>query len=612
MQWFRDLGLGIKISAILLIFLGILLSSLIALLVFNTQHLTQEVSSEQISQDLNTLSNRVDEIQRSIESDISFLVADITFFQAVGQRSQSDLEQIIARTGLSSTLYDVEIIDGDGNFLINTIPEEDQQRAVNLFDQNSESTLTSSITVENINGQDQLSITSVSPILSVTRNFLGAIRVRRRIDRVLLQEITTQRPDLFVGLIYNNQILTSNISSSDNSASRQFLVSDIPVDDNAVTQAENGNTVIIDDLLTSNSVPHKVAYTAVTDENSETPVTLMVAVELSNLDKFQSQTLNNTIAIFIFLTLLTVLLIYLTLRQLAINPIINLRTSAQKMVDGDYSQRIAVTGKSELGQLASTYNLMVSTIQERESSLKEARVEAEHANAVKSAFLASMSHELRTPLNAIINFSGFVADGDVGPVNDEQVEILNDVVKSAKHLLNLINDVLDMSKIEANSLQLFLVDNLNLNELVNGVLPTARMLLLDKPVDVKADLDTAVPLISGDRQRLTQVLLNLVSNACKFTNEGMVTITTQLQDEYVAVSITDTGAGIESKNYDSIFQAFVQTEDGVRQGGGTGLGLPISKSLVEAHGGKLLVESQLGTGSTFTALLPIKTHPEPA
>src|SRR5690606_36703766 len=103
-------------------------------------------------------------------------------------------------------------------------------------------------------------------------------------------------------------------------------------------------------------------------------------------------------------------------------------------------------------------------------------------------------------------------DGDVGPVNEEQTEILNDVVKSAKHLLNLINDVLDMSKIEADSLQLFVVDNLNLNDLVSGILPTVRTLLLDKPVEVQTNLDEALPPISGDKQRITQVLLNLVSN----------------------------------------------------------------------------------------------------
>lgn len=604
MQWIRDIGLGIKLSFILLVFLGILLISLISLLVFNTQNLTQQVANDQISQELNSLTNRLNEIQTGIESDISFLTADITFFQAVGRRSQADLEQIISRTELSGELFDVEIVDGDGNFLVNTVEEENPDSVSNLLNVTADSTVQSSITVEEIDGQVQINISSVSPILSVTRNFLGAIQIRRQIDGDLLQDITEQRDDVYVGLIYNDEILASNNESH---RSTEFLVSDIAIDEEAVSRVENGETVIIEELLTGDNIPYKVAYAPITADDATTPVTLMVMVELSNLNAFQTQTLNNTILVFVFLTLLTVVLIYITLRQLAINPIAKLKSIAQKMVEGDYDQRIAVRGKDELGQLADTYNEMVNVIQERESSLEEARIEAERANQVKSAFLASMSHELRTPLNAIINFSSFVADGDVGPVNDEQEEILGDVVQSAKHLLNLINDVLDMSKIEAGSLQLFVTDNLNVNDIANRTVSTARSLLVDKDVEIQIELDESLPPISGDKQRITQVLLNLVSNACKFTETGTITITTKKEQDHIVVSIADTGTGIDSNDVDSIFQAFMQTESGVRQGGGTGLGLPISKSLIEAHGGEVWVESKMGEGSTFYFSLPVES-----
>lgn len=604
MQWIRDVGLGIKLSFILLVFLGILLISLISLLVVNTQNLTQQVANDQISQELNSLTNRLTEIQTSIESDISFLTADITFFQAVGRRSQTDLEQIIGRTELSGELFDVEIIDGDGNFLVNTVAEDGSDSVGNLLNVTADSTIQSSITVEEIDGQIQINISSVSPILSVTRNFLGAIQIRRQINDALLQDITEQRDDVFVGLIYNNQILASNNGSS---GSTEFLVSDIVIDEEAVSLVENGETVIIEELLTGDSIPYKVAYAPITADDATTPVTLMVVVELSNLNAFQTQTLNNTILVFVFLTLLTVVLIYIALRQLAINPIAKLQSIAQKMVEGDYDQRIAVKGKDELGQLADTYNEMVNVIQERESSLEEARIEAERANQVKSAFLASMSHELRTPLNAIINFSSFVADGDVGSVNEQQEEILGDVVQSGKHLLNLINDVLDMSKIEAGSLQLFIADNLNVNDIASSTLSTARSLLGDKDVEIQIELDESLPPISGDKQRITQVLLNLVSNACKFTATGTITIATKKEKDQIVVSVADTGAGIDSNDISSIFQAFMQTESGVRQGGGTGLGLPISKSLIEAHGGKVWVESTVGKGSTFYFSLPVES-----
>ncbi len=611
MQWIRDIGLGIKLSLILLVFLGILLISLISLLVFNTQNLTQEVANEQISQELNTLGNRLDEIQRNIESDISFLVGDITFFQAVGRRSQNDLNQIIGRTDLSSELFDVEIVDGDGNFLVNTLDEENTDSADALLNLTGDGSLESTITVEEINGELQINISAVSPVLSVTRNFLGALQIRRQIDDTLLQDIT-QRDDVFVGLVYNNEILARNNRPGSTVNSGQELVSGISLDEEAIMRAESGETVIIEDLLSSNNVPFKVAYAPVAAGADGTTVTLMVLVELSNLNTFQTQTLNNTIIIFVLLTLLTVILIYLAIRQLAINPISYLRSSAQKMVEGDYDQRITLTGQDEVGQLASTFNVMVNAIQERELSLKEARIDAERANQVKSAFLASMSHELRTPLNAIINFSSFVADGDVGPVNEDQADILGDVVRSAKHLLNLINDVLDMSKIEAGSLQLFIVDNLNVNDIANNILSTARTLLADKEVEVKIELDETIPPISGDKQRITQVLLNLVSNACKFTDKGEIKITTKKLDTHIQMSVSDTGAGINPKDVASIFEAFMQTESGVRQGGGTGLGLPISKSLIEAHGGKIWVESKEGKGSIFYFSLPLEQTATPA
>src|SRR5690606_23051365 len=131
--------------------------------------------------------------------------------------------------------------------------------------------------------------------------------------------------------------------------------------------------------------------------------------------------------------------------------------------------------------------------------------------------------------------------------------------------------------------------------------------LVDKDVEIQIELDESLPPISGDKQRITQVLLNLVSNACKFTETGTITITTKKEQDEIIVSVADTGAGIDSNDISSIFQAFMQTESGVRQGGGTGLGLPISKSLIEAHGGKVWVESTVGEGSTFYFSLPVES-----
>jgi signal transduction histidine kinase len=234
--------------------------------------------------------------------------------------------------------------------------------------------------------------------------------------------------------------------------------------------------------------------------------------------------------------------------------------------------------------------------------------EAERANSVKSAFLASMSHELRTPLNAVINFTRFVVEGDMGPVNEQQVELLKEVISSAKHLQNLINDVLDMSKIESGSLTLFVEENVNLNNILRKVMTTGTALTDGKPVHLELNAPGDLPLIRADQQRILQILLNIMSNACKFTEEGYIKVAARCIGDEVIVSVEDTGMGIAVQDQPIVFQAFMQTESGLRQGGGTGLGMPISRSLAEAHGGRVWLESELGKGSTFFLALPIKSE----
>ena len=239
---------------------------------------------------------------------------------------------------------------------------------------------------------------------------------------------------------------------------------------------------------------------------------------------------------------------------------------------------------------------------------RAALAEAERANTIKSAFLASMSHELRTPLNAIINFTRFVVKGSIGPVNEEQIAMLNNVLISSRHLLNLINDVLDMAKIESGSLRLFVTDDVSLEAIVEQILSTGHSLLTDKEVELHAEVAPDLPLLRGDRQRITQILLNIMSNACKFTPVGKITLIAKRDADQVLISISDTGPGIALEDQASVFEPFKQTETGLRQGGGTGLGMPISKNLVEIHGGKLWLESEVGKGTTFYVSLPIMSE----
>ncbi len=236
---------------------------------------------------------------------------------------------------------------------------------------------------------------------------------------------------------------------------------------------------------------------------------------------------------------------------------------------------------------------------------ERAREAAEQANRVKSQFLANMSHELRTPLNAILNFTGFVADGVLGPVNDQQADSLNKVIGSSEHLLSLINDILDLTKIEVGMMDLFIQD-VDINTALDSALATAKGLVKDKPIDIIAEIDPDLPAISGDRRRIRQILLNLVSNAVKFTSEGSITLKAYRSDDMIEISVADTGVGIAPEQYDTVFATFQQAnKHDLSDTPGTGLGMPITKAFVEAHGGRIWFNSEVGKGTTFFVTLPV-------
>lgn len=258
-------------------------------------------------------------------------------------------------------------------------------------------------------------------------------------------------------------------------------------------------------------------------------------------------------------------------------------------------------------ELRDARNNLEKRVEERTRDLNVALEAAKRSDEVKSAFLASMSHELRTPLNSVINFTKFVMRGVMGPVTERQEETLAKVIASGQHLLSLINDVLDMSKIESGSLNLFVEDDVDLNTILETVLGSAESLLHDKPVELQTDIQSRLPIMRADRKRVTQIMLNVVSNACKFTEEGFVNVQAKLEDEHLLVSVQDTGPGIPKESADAVFSSFKQTNTGLRQGEGTGLGMPISKSLAEAHGGKLWFESEEGKGATFFVKLPMQS-----
>jgi signal transduction histidine kinase/ActR/RegA family two-component response regulator len=243
--------------------------------------------------------------------------------------------------------------------------------------------------------------------------------------------------------------------------------------------------------------------------------------------------------------------------------------------------------------------------------------EMRKADQLKSQFLANMSHELRTPLNSIIGFSRVILKGIDGPITDLQQQDLTAIYNSGQHLLNLINDILDLSKIEAGKMELNFEENVNIPDLINSVMSTVTGLIKDKPIRLVRDIASDIPAIRADPLKVRQVMLNLLSNASKFTEQGSITIKAGVQigpagQTEVIISVIDTGPGIAQEDRKKLFQPFSQVDpSATRKTGGSGLGLSISRHLVEMHGGRISVESEVGTGSTFYFTLPVTIKGKP-
>jgi signal transduction histidine kinase len=234
------------------------------------------------------------------------------------------------------------------------------------------------------------------------------------------------------------------------------------------------------------------------------------------------------------------------------------------------------------------------------------------ASQHKSQFLANMSHELRTPLNAILGYTELILDNIYGETSAKMRGVLERVQRNGKHLLGLINDVLDLSKIEAGQLTLALADY-SLKDVVHSVFSAVESLVNEKKLALRIELPNTLPPGRGDERRLTQVLLNLVGNAIKFTDHGEIAIKASAENGAYTLSVSDTGPGIPAADQAKIFEEFQQADSSAtKKKGGTGLGLSIARRIVEMHGGRIWVESEVGKGATFSITLPVKVEQQHA
>jgi signal transduction histidine kinase len=285
------------------------------------------------------------------------------------------------------------------------------------------------------------------------------------------------------------------------------------------------------------------------------------------------------------------------------------------VAEGKFGGTVVVPNGDEFGALADRLNATTRELarldagqRQTADALRSLNVKLEQASRAKSEFLANMSHELRTPLNAILGFTEMILDDLYGEIPAELKEPLADIQTNGRHLLRLINDVLDLSKIEAGRMELALGEY-SVDDVVGTVRASLRSLASEKGLDLVIEVEPDLPDAYGDGKRIMQCLVNLVGNALKFTRHGRVVVGVTRQGDMLLYRVADTGIGIPADQIDAVFAEFRQVDaTTTRDFGGTGLGLSITKKFVEMHGGRIWVESELGKGSTFSFTIPIRVE----
>jgi signal transduction histidine kinase len=294
----------------------------------------------------------------------------------------------------------------------------------------------------------------------------------------------------------------------------------------------------------------------------------------------------------------------------------SIETSVNAVNEGAYAyfgkpvnmdeMKTAIVNALRQQRLSRENKRLVDDLQRSNKLLFEANRQLRAATEAKSIFLAHMSHELRTPLNAVIGFSDLLLGGVAGKINNKQRQCLEDILSSGKHLLTLINEILDLSKVEAGKIDIR-PESLRLADVVDDAVTTVKPMIDESKHELAISIAEDLPPVYGDRNRLKQILLNLLSNAIKFTPDGgKISLETSREDDFCKVSMVDNGIGIRKEDQTCIFEPFTQldTQPGERKQG-TGLGLALTKQLVELLGGKIGVESEYGKGSQFSFTIPL-------
>ncbi|MEO0844320.1 MAG: ATP-binding protein, partial [Cyanobacteria bacterium J06643_5] len=321
------------------------------------------------------------------------------------------------------------------------------------------------------------------------------------------------------------------------------------------------------------------------------------------------QNQQNTILLCLLPLITSIVICIITARRIS-QPISRLNEAVKRITEGNWEGTESVKGSriDEVGELATSFNSMSHELHESFDYLEEKNEELERLDKLKDEFLANTSHELRTPLNGMIGIAESVIDGATGEITPLQQKNLSMIAGSGHRLLELVNDILDFAKLKNQGLELQ-QKPVGIYSLVDVVLTFSQSLVGDKKLKLINSVPDNLPLAHADEHRLEQILFNIIGNSIKFTESGKVEVSAKEDQDKLTITISDTGIGIPPEKHEKIFESFEQADGSTaREYGGTGLGLAVTKQLVELHGGQIWVESEVGKGSNFSFTLPIVTN----
>ena len=637
----RAFSLGMKLIVIVIMISVVLAGTMIVLLRDSTRDLAIEIGNQRLETEIGIIQTQMQQYADLMLADAQLIARENELGNAIARGDSSTVHSIINRAVRDFRLDDLDIVDQFAERMFDMEDENDDDE--NEFIVRA---LAGETIVGLINNDDEGEATSVNlaaaiPIYNVRGVTVGAIFISRAIEDAFLAEMALERSQVHLGLMYDHNIVArfykhhddidsdaasgmAKMGSDAESVVANELMPGIPLDPDAFEQALRLDTVITHGLLFSeDGQPHTQAYVPVLNADGVPDAVMLIQVQLATIFDFQRVIVRNTGLFIAVVSLFGAVIVGIGIRRFVVRPVADLQRTAEMMAEGNYRARAHIYSGDELGRLARSFNEMVETIMERDIELKalntslEARVEerteelwqavheAKEANRLKDEFLAVMSHELRTPLNAMIGYLGIIKMTiTLDKTTEERIDRIR---ANSERLLHLINDILDISRIESGRMQ-FVPTELPVRDVMGEIRSQMEVLAKEKDLQFLVEIDPALPpVIRMDEDAIYKILTNLLGNAFKFTQEGFVSLKVFRQGDEWELHVQDTGIGIPAHMHDLIFDRFRQVDGSTKRNyGGTGLGLAIVKQICVAIGGNVRVESEPNKGSTFIVTMPLE------